>query len=440
MKRNSKIKLATALSAAVLITAVLIYAGVSGRQAADMPLSQSAVSSHASDTQSHSTVDDIETMGIEQGFEQIFLDYLNLDSTVMDSIQFEIAGNSNPFYERTRRIIENEDMRTALAKVGQGLQYEVVRSGYADNASKTFAAELSVTYPDVGRAIRERFVGAGKTSACFLEDGIADFIVDLDLRSLVRNTGYLFVFYEKAVNGGWYLSSVSDPQKSSLSLTEFGGIQLHTYHEQNKQYPVYLPFGMAVEVEEQEFAAFMGAPDGKGIGAELNASAVDCINDVLQGLSQKQLNLIFTDNRGVLDATEQLRYLEDSSFGTELYTKYQMLDVDEGKAKRADFHLEYAECNARYFVTEADGIKGYIVGLEYKYINRAYAEKLAYAKLGKSLGGMSVEEYRSFIEENKDWLLHTEFSTAQWWENEAIDADRMLLNNLVDLVQASTFG
>lgn len=440
MKRNSKAKLVAALSAAVLITVVLLYAGASGRKAADMSPPKSAVSSQAADISKESEYLKLEAQPIEQSFERAFLDYLSLKPAVLGSIQLEIAGNSNPFHERTRRIIENDAMRTALAKAAQGLRYEIVRSGYADNASKTFAAELSVTYPDVGNAIREGFVGIGKASAYFVADGIADFIDKLNLSTLEQNTGYLYLFFDKAEDGIWYLSSVSDPQKSSLSLTEFGGIQLYSYDKQKKEYPIFLPLGMAVKADEKEFTAFTGAPDGKGVGAELNASAVSCVRDVLKGLSEKRLNLIFTDNSGVIDSTEKPRYLEDSIFGAELYKKYQSIEVDEEKAKRADLYLEYAECSARYFFTESDGVKGYIVDLEYTYINRTYAEKLAYAKLGKSLGSMDAKEYRSFIDENKECLLHTAFSTAQWWENEAIDADRMLLNNLVDMVRDCTFG
>lgn len=440
MSRNSKAKLAVALSAAAAIAAILLYAAESGKQAANLSQKVSVSSSQLIGTGKESEHLELQTDSIEQCFEQMFFNYLSLDPSVLDSIQPKISALPNPFYERTRRILYDESMRTTLAKIGQSMQYTVVRSGYSDRESKTFAAELSVIYPDVSRAIREKFVGIGNTSAYFSEDKIAGFIDKLDLSTLERNTGYLYLFYDKAEDGIWYLSSVSDPQKSSLILTEFGGIQLSAYDKQKQEFPVCLPLGMASEVTEKEFAAFTGLQDGKGIGAELNASAVGCTRDVLQGLSGKRLNLIFTDNRGVLDAAEQVRYLEESAFGAELYTKYQMLEVDKEKAMRADLHLAYAGCNARYFFTEADGIKGYIVGLKYTYINRTYAEKLAYAKLGKSLGSMDAEEYCSFIEENKDRLLHTVFSTAQWWENEAIDADRMMLNNLVDMVQACTFG
>lgn len=388
----------------------------------------------------------VEDMAIEQAYRKLLRRYLEFDQSVLDVISpysaLGEADQKNPFFDRTARLLENADTRTALAKAASALEYTVINSGYTQNSrTQSYAVELAITVPDLDRAIREHFIGVGYTAAFFDSDGIADFINQLEMDSLPRNSGYIYCFFEKASDGIWKISSISDPMKNALYLPEFGGIQLYAYDERAEQYPVYLPLGLAEEITEDEFiTADLKIGGERGIDAGFQTRASECVNRVVSGLTEGKLNLVFTDNQGVLDAAGNPYSLEDSASGKELYREFQELEIDTEKAARSRLYLDFFDCGVKYYRSDNEGIQSYLILMDYTYLNKGNADKMLYGLRRKSSSSLSNDDYLSFVEQNKKNLLSSGSQICLWSDHEQINPDKMLINQLVTLAGLAAFG
>lgn len=388
----------------------------------------------------------VEDMAIEQAYRKLLRRYLEFDQSVLDVISpysaLGEADQKNPFFDRTARLLENADTRTALAKAASALEYTVINSGYTQNSrTQSYAVELAITVPDLDRAIREHFIGVGYTAAFFDGDGIADFINQLEMDSLPRNSGYIYCFFEKASDGIWKISSISDPMKNALYLPEFGGIQLYAYDERAEQYPVYLPLGLAEEITEDEFiTADLKIGGERGIDAGFQTRAAECVNRVVSGLTEGKLNLVFTDNEGVLDDAGNPYSLEDSATGKELYREFQELEIDTEKAARSRLYLDFFDCGVKYYRSDNEGIQSYLILMDYTYLNKGNADKMLYGLRRKSSSSLSNDDYLSFVEQNKKNLLSSGSQICLWSDHEQINPDKMLINQLVTLAGLAAFG
>lgn len=372
----------------------------------------------------------LEGISIEQSYEEYFEQYLNLNENILDVVAKQTLGNPNPFYQKLDRIISNTELSSLLRLMGSELQYTVVNTGYANNTNTSFLVEMSVSYPDMEKALQTNFVDKNLSVGNLTDKAVSKFIKDTNIGAIERNNGYLYVFFAKQEDENWYLVNVSDAQSSSMKLNEFGGVEFYDYDESKKDFSIYLPLGDAKEITEKDFKKSF----------HWNKSVIDCINDVLTGINEQQHELIFTDNSGVPTNEDALYYLEDTAKGSELYRDYQMMEIDTELADIASIYQDYADVEVKYYETEYSITKGYIVEFSYSYINKIYATKLLFSKTGEQFSDLSIEEYRKFIEDNKEMLLVTEQKTCMWWTNEEIDPARMLVNTLCDVVSDCTFG
>lgn len=384
----------------------------------------------------------LEGSDIERVYKQLLDGYLHLDSEVIDNLAGMSAAQESepsPFQRQLERLCADERVRAILAKAGAALRYDVVQTGYTGSGNGTYFVDLVVRYPDIGSTLQTHFVNTGEDLAYLGSDDIIEYLSGLDLAGLPRNAAYLYCYFERAVEGKWRLSSVSNLESSGF-LPEFGGLRLYQYDEKQQDYPLYLPLGCVAEVSAEEFAQVGNDDQPERVPLPVQNYARACIAQFQTDLDERDFVGLFADNPGIIDADGTPFYLEDSQAGAELYLDYQTLEVDTEKARRAELFLSHANLETRYFRGERSGVTQFAILHTYSYVNRGILDKLLYTRTGKSLHSLSDAELSAFIDENREQVVCRTLSISTWTGNMALEPNRFLMSDLVTLISRMTFG